>query len=232
MTSDKPMVLMIMMRGHKLSEEYARISRKSWENQGYKVKYIDGYTPETMPDYMDLSIRTHSSKTRALDDEYRKQGKYIEPYFSETEKAIWYTHHRIWKYIIKTDIPAIIAEHDAKLSQMINGKFEVKDCYFRQLAENILGASYFTPQFLRRYLKFFRNNPRINPDGDISDFIKKYERGERGEKLDKPLIHNLSDDKPKDWLMPWPVHTFWAQSTIEHGLHNIYDEEHLDDTDT
>ena len=37
----RPPVLMIRMKGHEKSEEYAEISRKTWEDRGYNVTYMD-----------------------------------------------------------------------------------------------------------------------------------------------------------------------------------------------
>ena len=219
MSSDKPDVLMIVMRGNRLSERYAKKSRKTWEKYGFNVEYFSAYTPETMPDYLDFSVRNKSKKTLILEERFKKK---IEPYFSETEQAVWYSHLEVWKYIIKQNKPYIVSEHDAILK---HDNFDCKQCYLRKLASSILQSVYLTPQFLERWFSYFDNKPRLNPDGAIANFLMEYDKGGRGKKFDKPLIHNYQNGID---LKPWPVFADWSESTIEHGLYN----ERLDDTDT
>jgi hypothetical protein len=219
MSSDKPDVLMIVMRGNRRSEEYAKKSRKTWERYGFNVEYFSAYTPETMPDYLDFSVRDKTNKTFMLE---KKLNKKVEPYFSETEKAVWYSHLEVWKYIIEQNKSYIVAEHDAILK---HDNFDCKECYLRKLSSSILQSVYLTPQFLERWFSYFDNKPRLNPDGAIANFLITYDRGNRGTEFDKPLIHNYQNEVD---LKPWPVFADWSESTIEHGLYN----ECLDDTDT
>jgi hypothetical protein len=219
MTSDKPTVLMLVMRGHKKSEKYARQSRKTWEDAGFKVSYVSAYTPETMPDFLDFSKKDKTNKTLAIQ---RRTKKKVVPYFSETEKAVWYSHLRIWRRIVKSKKPYIVAEHDAEL---VHTNFQWKEFCMRKLSFNLLGAVYLTPEFLERWFEYFDNKPDLNVDGQMAEFLKEYDRGELDVVFDKPLLHNYANDKD---LSPWPVNASWAPSTIQHGLYN----ECVDDTDT
>lgn len=225
----RPPVLMIRMKGHELSEKYAEISRKTWEDQGYTVTYFDATTPETMHEFEDPQIRFAPKLLLRPEEEKRQaeqeaKGFKFDGIFSETEKAVWMSHVRAWRHVAYvTKEPTIICEHDALL-QRTDWNCEHHDFYM--MTPNILGAGFYHPQLLKRFLARLQKTgeivARMNPDAYVYDYINKYLLGERGKKI-RTKTHYLRKFNSVR-ATEWPVNAKkWAESTIEHRL--FYDEE-------
>lgn len=217
----RPPVLMIRMKDHEKSEEYAEISRKSWEKEGFTVTYFDAITPETMTDIEPiidfrekLLLRPKELERQAM---AKSKGYEFKGIFSETEKAVWYSHVKVWEHVIETKEPTIICEHDALLNH-VNWDCENYDFY--TLSRNILGAGFYHPNLLRKFqLRLFNENDKIivrmNPDAYMYDFIHKYTRGKRGRKIRSKthFIRNYKRIPRKKWPV---IADKWTESTIEH----------------
>lgn len=224
----RPPVLMIRIKGHELSEEFAEISRKSWEAQGFEVRYFDAVTPETMDDQSfklrfaeKLLLRPNELKRH---EEAKEKGFEFKGVFSETEKAVWYSHLQVWRHVAyTTKEETIIAEHDARLNHM---DWDCENHAYYSLTRNILGAQFFHHHVLKRFLgEFFKPDVpvvRMNPDAYMFDWMKKYTLGEKGRKVRTKSHFVINYSKiPKG---EWPVRADWAHtSTIEHR--KFYDGE-------
>ena len=224
----RPPVLMIRMKGHEKSEEYAEVSRKTWEKRGYSVTYMDAITPETMHTFEDPQIRfAYKIAIRSVEKRRQKlqkdKGFKFEGIFSDTEKAVWYSHVKAWRQVASGDEPTIICEHDAKLRRKY---IPCMNHDFYMMTKNILGAAFFHPALLRRFLKGhlqYDDNPfvvRLNPDAHMYDYIMKHCDSQRGDIRTRTHFVRKENKKKKSY---WPVDTDWADSTIEHRL--FYDEE-------
>jgi len=225
----RPPVLMIRMKGHKLSEKYAKRCRKTWEDQGFTVTYFDATTPETMHEFEDPQLRFAPKlplRPAEIERQERQEAKgfKFDGVFSETEKAVWMSHMRAWRHVAYvTKEPTIICEHDALL-QRTDWNCEHYDFYM--LSKNILGAGFYHPSLLKKFLNTFEYRKglvvRMNPDAYIYNFINHYLRGNYGSKVRTKthFVKAFGDVNPNDW--PVNAHA-WAKSTIEHRL--FYDEE-------
>lgn len=79
----------------------------SWNRNGYHVDLFEGTVPA---DLKDLDI---------LDFVYLPDRK-IEVKrrdFTETEKAVWYSHYRLWEKCVELNEPIIVIEHDSQLKK-------------------------------------------------------------------------------------------------------------------
>jgi hypothetical protein len=227
----RPPVYMIRIKGHELSEKYAKISRATWEKEGFEVTYIDAITPETMDTFESPKIRFAPKLHLRPNEEKRiesqeKKGFKFHGVFSETEKAVWMSHIKALRDLVKLKEPAIICEHDA-LVQHMNWDCEHHD--FFMMSKNILGAAFYHPTFVKRFLKHTQNEDpfvvRMNPDAYMYDFVNKYLAGKRGRRIRSKthFIRRLNQYGDENW----PVNaTKWSESTIEHRL--FYDEEQGD----
>ena len=97
-------VFLIRISDNPISMWFAGRTYQSWTNAGYEVQIIEAVTPETMHD-CGIDIKFAPIKV---------MGRQKRP-FSETEKAVFYSHAKVLKTIAKKTNPAIVLEHDAEL---------------------------------------------------------------------------------------------------------------------
>lgn len=117
-----PDVWMITIENNLKSRYYRSRTKRTWERQGFKVRIYPAVTP-------DLLSR---QQNRLKFDKVKRSGKNKRE-FTETEKAVWYSHYNLWRFSYTYKIPIIVAEHDA----MLTGKIE--ENYFDN---KILGMSH------------------------------------------------------------------------------------------
>jgi len=104
-----PRVGMIFLEGNKISEKYKSIVSQSWINGGYSLDYIQGITPDTFGDAV-----------KPLKFGKKRSGRNAGKDFTETEKAIWYSHMKMWDITSRKASPYIIIEHDVMLLEHID----------------------------------------------------------------------------------------------------------------
>jgi hypothetical protein len=97
-----PAIWMIRIKDNKASEAYSSLCLNSWKNAKLTVNMFDAITPETMPEDGPLNFGIKRSVS----------GK--RP-FTETEKAVWYSHFNLWKDCTRKSNPMLVIEHDAML---------------------------------------------------------------------------------------------------------------------
>ena len=98
-------VWMIALLGRKDVEPVRQQALDTWYERGVEVKFFDAITPEELPNLSRLNL------TRK-----EKIGYYGGPVpFSDTEKAIWYSHFFLWQHCIEVDKPICIIEEDCML---------------------------------------------------------------------------------------------------------------------
>ena len=95
---------MIVMSEHPISQMYSRITIPSWEKLNYKVNLFEAVTPK------DLYKKTK------LDFAMKKSKGGVRP-FTETEKAVWYSHFELWCLCATKRNPIVIIEHDSLLKK-------------------------------------------------------------------------------------------------------------------
>lgn len=92
---------MIVIEGHPISEMYRRLVLPSWKN--YDVNFFNAVTPK------DLSYKT------ALTFAPLKVTLKNKRPFTDTEKAVWYSHYELWCKCARSRESMLILEHDSKL---------------------------------------------------------------------------------------------------------------------
>ena len=89
------------MSEHPISQMYVRLTESSWKKHGYKLNFFEAVTPKDL------------YKKHKLAFGIKKAGK--RRAFTETEKAVWYSHFELWCKCLLTNKSIIIIEHDSKL---------------------------------------------------------------------------------------------------------------------
>lgn len=85
------------MSDHPISQMYVRITEPTWKKHGYKINFFEAVTPKDL-------YKKHKLKFNRKDRN-----------FTETEKAVWYSHFELWCKCLKNKRPMLILEHDSKL---------------------------------------------------------------------------------------------------------------------
>ena len=74
------------------SQYYSNICLERWEELGYTIEMFEGTTPDNLGNAVEFSERKFSGNR-----------------FTDIEKAIWYSHFRIWQTVKE---PTYVIEHD------------------------------------------------------------------------------------------------------------------------
>ena len=90
-------IYMIHMSEHPISQMYVRLTEPSWRKFGHKLNFFEAVTPK------DLYKKNKLIFNRKDRD------------FTETEKAVWYSHFELWCKCLNSGKGMIIIEHDSKL---------------------------------------------------------------------------------------------------------------------
>jgi len=87
------MIRMIALSDCPKSQYYSQICLERWEDLGYNVSLFEGTTPDTLGDELTFAEKKKTSGNP----------------FTPSEKAIWYSHFRLWQTVKE---PTHIIEHD------------------------------------------------------------------------------------------------------------------------
>jgi hypothetical protein len=154
-------ISMISISDHPISMMYKREVISSWSD--YKVKHFQAVTPK------DLYLR-HELKFGIKGDRE----------FTETEKAVWYSHYDLWVQCYLSDKPLLIIEHDSKLVKplpdMSKEGYKLLSYMTRdfgpakgQRLPSVGSGYYITPQFASRLIVKAITKPATqNSDGFIA----------------------------------------------------------------
>ena len=85
-------IKMIVLSHCPKSQYYSKICVERWEELGYTIETVEGTTPDNLGNEISFADRKFSGNQ-----------------FTQIEKAIWYSHFRIWKTITE---PTYVIEHD------------------------------------------------------------------------------------------------------------------------
>ena len=171
-----PTVGMIYLKDNQTSEEYKKIVSPSWINAGFNLEYQQGITPETF----------HRSKI-TLRFGNKQSGRNAGKPFTETEKAIWYSHVKMWEIASRKSNPYIIIEHDVMLLKHID-LADIKKYPILGLCHNGLlsnkpkkgyrisagGAYMLSRDIAKKMISNLPNKIVTNSDAYIHSYITKY----------------------------------------------------------
>jgi len=122
-------IYLIRISDNPVSMWYAGMTKHSWNVVGYDVNPVEAVTPKTMGNDLSFGLKTYG------DGEIRE--------FTSTEKAVFYSHYKIWQKVKEDRKPAIVLEHDAlyvskdKINHCVKGYDSV------MLSSHCPAASYF-----------------------------------------------------------------------------------------
>ena len=101
------------MTKHPVSQSYMSKVLPSWERNNYNVSLFEAITPPDLATLDDIAF----DSLKKMD---RKSNQVVfNRNFTETEKAVWYSHFFLWEKVFTSERPAIIIEHDSKLVRHI-----------------------------------------------------------------------------------------------------------------
>lgn len=95
---------MICIENNSISDYYKEQTKPTWEKQGFAVTELKATVPSDLSQYSHLHFDLKNS--------LRNKRK-VE--FTDTEKAVWYSHFFAWQKCYAESKPAIIVEHDITL---------------------------------------------------------------------------------------------------------------------
>lgn len=157
---------MIVIEGNPISEYYRDYVIESWRKRDYEVEYFDAVTPETMHryDYLKFGLKRDT----------------IE--FTDTEKAVWYSHAELWAKCRNNGRPMMVVEHDIKLLDKIPESVYDNDIaglsftmHGERRAKLAGGCYYITPETAKSMLDTCKRLDKViyNSDSIIHHYINK-----------------------------------------------------------
>jgi GR25 family glycosyltransferase involved in LPS biosynthesis len=160
-------VWMISLIGDKQADQLRSITLPTWEEQGFVVNLFDAITPDKIKN-LDIQL--------TFDQKYlNRRNNNLKP-FTETEKAIWYSHTLLWEKCIRTNKPFIILEEDCLLIESFFQKINVKALMcFCHMANKIMltpAAGYIIlPSVAEDLYRHALKHPRITYN--VDSYIKR-----------------------------------------------------------
>ena len=152
------------MPEHPVSQMYVRLSEPSWTKFDYKLNFFEAVTPK---DLYKKNKLTFNRKDRD---------------FTETEKAVWYSHFELWCKCLNSNKGMIIVEHDSKLVKPLpnleNEGYKylsfMKRDFGRHKGKYVLcpGSGYYiTPAVAQRLIaNAVAKDIQMNSDGHICNY--------------------------------------------------------------
>ena len=177
------------MRDNIVSQKYVEVTKPSWEEKGFTVKLVQGCIPETIPYYSNHKLEFDTIQS------HRPRN------FSPTEKAVWYSHYKLWQWSIVFQENIIIAEHDALLIKHFDPEYftnnesdftcfchgdsrkflAARGCWCKDCTKikekrhhTIGGAYYITPTSATQLVSTLNKPVTINSDGHIGRIAKEF----------------------------------------------------------
>ena len=154
--SDKIPCFVIVIRDNEASEYYYDYIESSWTDHGFKLTRFDAITPKDLPHLSDLQFHHHTSQ------KYQSVN-YNKP-FSDTEKAVWYSHYTLWNKCVELGTPIIVVEHDVLLLNAHH--MEIYDDGFDFITfDNSFGCYYITPKLAALLISNAKRGVHTGPYG-------------------------------------------------------------------
>ena len=180
-------VWMIAISHSEISQMYVKQCSPSWKN--YNLNLFEAITPRSLSSLNELSFFSKRYSTRP---------------FSDTEKAVWYSHYFLWKKCWEEKKPLIIIEHDSILRKDIGEVGRTKLLSFLKGRKawsgdpvengNILspGSGYVIfPNDIIQLINYSRNTS-IN--GNVDGYIRQYIELKYGWPSDFSYIEQIKID--------------------------------------
>ena len=158
-------IFMIAIEEHPVSSMYTRLTIPSWEKHNYKVNLFNAVTPKDL-----------YKKNKLTFDKLHKRN------FTQTEKAVWYSHFELWCGCLVSKKSMLIIEHDSKLIKPLPDltkeghkflSFINRDFGEHQGRHIAPGSGYYiTPRIAERLIAHAVAKPiKMNSDGHLGTLM-------------------------------------------------------------
>ncbi len=135
---------MIVVEGNEASEYYSNYCIPSWEKIGLKVEKFKAVTPDDVPKIKEIRFEKYSTNLK-----YLNRGLKAE--ITDTEKAVWCSHFKVWEECCYSNEPILVLEHDTFLEYPENLWYdESYDIIFFDKAA--MGSYIITPKFAKKLI--------------------------------------------------------------------------------
>ena len=111
-------VWMISLIGNHHADAVRTVTIPKWRNQGFTINLFNAIIPDEIQNI---------SEQLKFGLKHRKFAPTIE--FTETEKAVWYSHFCLWEKCLDVNKPFLILEEDTKPKRLLPDKFEVSNLF-------------------------------------------------------------------------------------------------------
>jgi len=158
---------MIVIDGDSRSEYYYHYCSPSWQKLGLTVNKFKAVTPKTLKREYELNFSKYS-----MSGKYTNQG--IKADITDTEKACFYSHYKLWQEAVYLNQPIFILEHDCLLLEP--DKFWVDDSHGIIFYDKAAMGSYVIyPSFARELVQYcMANTIGTGPYAIIEQMCREY----------------------------------------------------------
>jgi GR25 family glycosyltransferase involved in LPS biosynthesis len=159
-------IFMIVINRHPVSEFYYNHCITSWKDAGFSVERFKASTPSSIASTPDLFFEKYNGQ--------KKYAKLRVP-FSETEKACFTSHFRLWKKCALYNEPILILEHDTELFAPSNLWVDTSSKYgFVSFDEAAMGCYVLYPWFAKIIIDAcHKNDIFCGPLGFIREIARR-----------------------------------------------------------
>lgn len=140
----------IVVKGSEASEFYFDKIKPVWNSIGVDVRSFTATTPDTLPEEPLKFGRNKTDKYTAINP-FGKE-------FTATEKAVWYSHYRMWWKSAKENKRLMVIEHDCVPFDLSKLWYEKED-HFKSFDIGALGCYVIKPSFARMVLGYLNGRP-------------------------------------------------------------------------
>ncbi len=139
----------IVVRGNETSEYYYSKIEPVWKSIEIDLQRVDAVTPATLPEGpLKFGRNTLRKYTRL-----NPKGKA----FTNTERAVWYSHYKLWCKCIDMDERILIMEHDC-VPVFLEKLWYTDDLLFKSFDKGALGCYTITPEIAKMFKKHLEGN--------------------------------------------------------------------------
>jgi hypothetical protein len=152
-------VYAIVVRGNEASEYYFNKIKPVWKSIGIDLRLFDATTPDTLPTQPLKFARNKTDKYTTIDPAGKE--------FTATEKAVWYSHYRLWWKSATENKQLVVVEHDCAPFDLSKLWYDEKD-HFKSFDIGALGCYVIKPSFARMVLSHLKSTSiSVGPLGYI-----------------------------------------------------------------
>lgn len=149
---------MIRIKGNEVSEKYAKYCSKSWF--GFNLRYSDAVTPKTLHEQTGLTFGV------------RGNGREL----TDTEKACLYSQYNLWLKCAKENVPILVLEHDAFLTNASAIHFN-PNLMVQYFGQHSMEAVMYHPNFCKMVVDYCSKNKVSGPMQLIDQLLGYFNKG-------------------------------------------------------